>query len=115
MPTTPTTIRPRMPAATAPREKLVGMLTELLEPEPKRPWPAVSLLLPAMQAPEDADQEHEDATSVRPSHKGRDFGIVLSEFTGFHPEVPVGGWRSGGVCAGSAAVVSSPCRHPKRG
>lgn len=46
------------------------------------------------------DEDDETSTGVLPGHRGRDFAIVLDELTGFHPGVPYGGWRSGGVCVG---------------
>lgn len=33
-------------------------------------------------------------------HSGADFAVLLGELTGFEPEVPEGGWRTGGICVG---------------
>jgi DNA (cytosine-5)-methyltransferase 1 len=42
----------------------------------------------------------ENVVGAFSSNKGRDFAEVLYYTTGFRPEVPSGGWKSGGVCIG---------------
>jgi DNA (cytosine-5)-methyltransferase 1 len=42
----------------------------------------------------------ENVVGAFSSNKGRDFAEVLYYTTGFRPEVPKGGWKSGGVCIG---------------
>lgn len=48
----------------------------------------------------------ENVPGLLSSHHGADFAIVLAELTGFEPEVPKGGWRSGGICVGPRRAVA---------
>lgn len=47
----------------------------------------------------------ENVDGALSSGGGYDFARVLAELSGFHPEVPEGGWRSGGVCQGHKRTV----------
>lgn len=42
----------------------------------------------------------ENVPGLLSSNKGRDFAVVLGEFTGHRPEVPKAGWRNAGICVG---------------
>lgn len=42
----------------------------------------------------------ENVPGLLSSNDGKDFAVLLCGLTGFHPEVPDGGWGSGGCCEG---------------
>ena len=48
----------------------------------------------------------ENVPGLLSSQGGEDFALVLSELTGFCPEVPDDGWRSAGCCAGPKRTVA---------